>query len=103
MHETAHSTVHNNAHVEFECCDKLDDAHIEFECHGELNDDVIVAEPDRDTIEPLAHELNILEVLEGDWAAQVEEQIGFGIQGEYVQDPHSPAPFCAPWYPSPPP
>jgi hypothetical protein len=50
-------------------------------------------------IKPLMLKCAVLGVARGDWAVEMEEEMGLTLQGEYIQDPHSPAPSPAPWYP----
>ena len=91
-----YSTAHDTAHD--------DDAYgILFEHHDEPNDGTVCAEPDRNAIEPLERKLNIPGHTEVDWAEELDEEMGFNIQGEYMPASYPPAPSPTPWYPPPPP
>jgi hypothetical protein len=92
--EYTHDMAHGTAH---------DDDVIPFEHRNEPDDGAVRAEPDHDAIEPLARELVFPEDTEGNWAEDMEEEIGFNLQGKYRPDIYSPAPSPAPWYPPPPP
>ena len=81
-----------------------DDAYgVPFEHHDEPDDGAVCAEPDRDAIEPLERKLDIPGHTEVDWAEDMDEGIGFNIQGEYMLASYPPAPSPTPWYPPPPP
>ena len=78
-----------------------------FEHHEELDNRATQAEPDHYTvIEPLTDELAILDDGCGDWANEVEEAMGYTLQGEYTPANYSPTPAPpppAPVHPPPPP
>jgi hypothetical protein len=94
--EYTHGTADDMAHH--------DDAYgVPFEHHDEPDDGAVCAEPDHDVIEPLERELDIPGHTEVDWAEDMDEGIGFNLQGEYIQDIYPPAPSPTPWYPPPPP
>jgi len=81
-----------------------DDAYaIPFEHCDEPDDGAVRAEPNHDTIEPLACELVVPEDTGVDWAEDIDEDTGFSIQGEYIPANYPPAPPPAPWYPPHPP
>jgi hypothetical protein len=92
---TAHNTVHdNNAYG------------VPSEHHDEPDDGAIRAEPDHDAIEPLTDELVFPRDLEGDWAEDMNEEMGYNLQGEYrpaTYSPSPPPPSPTPWYPPLPP
>jgi len=81
-----------------------DDVHVVlFEHRDEPDDGAVRAEPDHDVTEPLARELAFPGDSERDWAEEMEEEIGFSIQGEYIHSNYPPAPSPAPWHPPHPP
>jgi hypothetical protein len=73
-----------------------------LEHHVELNDDAARVEPDHGMIEPLMDELVISGVTGGYWAADVEEEMEFGLQGEYIPTNYAPIPPTAPTLPTTP-
>jgi hypothetical protein len=66
------------------------------------NDDANIA-PDHDiVIEQLAHELIASGETNRSWAEEVEDELGFALEGECMPANYSP-PSPTPWFPPPPP
>ena len=83
-HNMAHDDDDDNVHV------------VPFKHHDEPNDSTVRAEPDHDVFEPLARELVVPRDAEGDWAEELDEEMGLNIQGEYMPASYPPAPSPTP-------
>jgi len=80
-----------------------DDIVTPSKCHDKPDNGTIHAEPDHDAIKPLAHELVFPGDTEVDWAEDLDEEMGFNLQDEYIQATYPPTPAPTPWHPTPPP
>jgi hypothetical protein len=80
------------------------DTHVTlFKYHDGFDGDAAYAEPNHGMIELPVCKLVVPGVTEVDWAENVEEDMGFALNGEYKGPSYSPAPPPTPWYPPPPP
>ncbi|KIM76020.1 hypothetical protein PILCRDRAFT_91779 [Piloderma croceum F 1598] len=92
MYNTTYNMTNNN-----------DDAPVTSFKHRNVDYNAVHAEPNHDMTELLTRELVFPRDLEGDWAEDWDEEMGFTIQSEYIQDSYPPAHSPAPWHLPPPP
>jgi hypothetical protein len=86
MHDVTHDTV--SPHVE---------------CHNEFDNEAIYTGAEHDNVTLPAHDVIAADDTVGDWAGNVELELGFTVQSEYMEYNYPPAPSTAPWYtPHPP-
>src|SRR6202042_1612575 len=97
MYNTTYNMTNNN-----------DDAPVASFKHRNVDYDAVHAEPNHDMTELLTRKLVFPRDLEGDWAEDWDEEMGFTIQSEYIQDSYPPAQSPSPcplpprWSPHPP-